>query len=523
MRLLLIGLDAAESSLVRSWASAGHLPTLRGFLRDGASADLCSPGYEFPDLVWPTIYTSLGPARLGRYYYIQLQPEQWSLELLEDELHGTPFWVEASQHGKRCVVLDAPKTALGPPFDGLQLASWGAHAAHAATASHPPELLSAVLERHGRYPLHSCDSHGRRPKDYLDLRRQLLAGIEARRDLFLDMMASSEWDLFFCSFAETHCAGHQFWHLYDPNHPRHDPADHAGMRNALRDVYQSIDGAIGRLIEAAGPDTQVIVFSGHGMRPQYHGRELLPALLEMWGMLEDQNVTPDPERRQCLRVRPSLSKRLRDLVPMPWQYAVKKALPARLERYLVCRFMGAEKLDPNARAVYIPNNDLNTSIRINLKGRDRYGRVAPGREYDYLCRFLEQRLLELINPASGKPAVECVTKVSEQYKGDYLNVLPDLTVLWSADHSIDALESPGYGTVIGSHKDLRTGGHAPNGFLMASPSLSDRLNLDGADDKDIAPTILELLGAPVPKNMEGRSLVCAPKAAAHAAGAQSST
>jgi hypothetical protein len=127
-------------------------------------------------------------------------------------------------------------------------------------------------------------------------------------------------------------------------------------------------------------------------------------------------------------------------------------------------------------------------------------------------------LCELINPATGRPAVECVTRVSKQYQGEYLNVLPDLTVLWSADHSIDALESPGYGTVAGSHNDLRTGGHAPNGFLMASASLAARLDLDDADDKDIAPTILDLLGAPVPDSMEGRSLLRTVPIPAHASG-----
>jgi predicted AlkP superfamily phosphohydrolase/phosphomutase len=513
-KLLLIGLDSAEVSLVRQWAAEGHLPTLGRFLREGSATQLHSPAYEFPDLVWPTIYTSLGPARLGRYYYIQLKPEEWSLQLLEDKLQGTPFWVEASQHGKRCVVLDAPKTALGPAFDGMQLASWGTHASHAATESHPPELLDQVLTRHGPYPLHSCDSHGRRPSDYVGLRRDLLAGVEARRKLFLDLLAASECDLFFCAFSETHCAGHQFWHFHDPGHPRHDSSDRFGLRNAIRDVYQAIDSSIGALVEAAGPDTDVIVFSGHGMRPQYHGRELLPALLEMWGMLAAENTPPDPSRRQRVDVRMSLTRRLREMIPMPWQYAVKKMLPAQLEHYLICRFMGAEKLDPNARAVYIPNNDLNTSIRINLTGRDRYGRVAPGEAYENLCNFLAERLHELINPATGRPAVECVTRVSSQYEGEYLNVLPDLTVLWNADHSIDALESPGYGTVVGSHTDLRTGGHAPDGFLMASRSLSGRLNLDSADDKDIAPTILQLLDTPIPASMEGRSLLRAPEVAA---------
>jgi hypothetical protein len=42
---------------------------------------------------------------------------------------------------------------------------------------------------------------------------------------------------------------------------------------------------------------------------------------------------------------------------------------------------------------------------------------------------------------------------------------------------------------------------------MASSALSARLNLEAADDKDLAPTILSLLDAPVPANMEGRSLL----------------
>lgn len=506
-KLLMIGLDAAEGSLIREWMAAGFLPCLQKLVLEGALATLQSPAYEFPDLVWPTIYTSLGPARLGRYYYIQLQPQEWSLKLLEDELHGTPFWVHASRQGKRCIVLDAPKTTLSEPFEGMQLASWGAHASHAKTATHPPELLPAMLDRYGAYPLHSCDSHGRGPNDYAMLRRQLLDGIEARRRMFTDVLTSSDWDLALVGFSETHCAGHQFWHLYDPGHPLHDPQDRHGLRNALRDVYQAVDKAIAGLLKAAGPNAGVIIFSGHGMRAQYHGRELLPALLQMWGMLEDENIQPDPSRHHRAHVRKSLTRRLRDMIPMPWQYAVKKRLPASIEQYLICRFMGAEKLDPKARAVYIPNNDLNTSIRINLIGRDRYGRVAPGEEYERLLSFLAERLHELINPATGRPAVERVTRVSDQYDGEYLNVLPDLTVLWSGDHSIDALQSPGYGLVVGSHDDLRTGGHAPDGFLMASRGVAARLNLNGADDKDIAPSVLHMLGLPIPDSMEGHSLV----------------
>ncbi len=509
-KLLMIGLDSAEASLIRKWASEGCLPSLRALLEQGVMADLGSPAKEFPDLVWPTIYSGLGPARIGRYYYIQLQPEDWSLRLLEDELRPTPFWVQASQYGKRSIIVDVPKIALGPEFNGMQLASWGAHASHAESASHPPELLAQVLARYGPYPLHSCDSHGRRPRDYARLRDQMLAGVDVRGRLFLDLLTASEWDLFFCAFSETHCAGHQFWHLYDAGHPEHDPQNRLGLKNALRDVYEAVDRAIGAMVEAAGPGTQVLLFSGHGMRPQYHGRDLIPSLLKMWGMLGEANIPPDPAAEQELRVHRSLLKRIRDKIPMPWQYAVKSLLPKPIERYLVCKFMGVEKLNPSARAVYVPNNDLNTSIRVNLIGRDKYGRVSAGREYDELCGFLAARFSELINPATGRPAAEKITRVSKQFSGEYRDVLPDLTVLWSPEHSIDALYSPGYGTVIGSHHDLRTGGHAPGGFLVVPQSVAAVADLSQPHDKDIGPTALQLLGVPVPATMEGRSLLQTP-------------
>ena len=41
---------------------------------------------------------------------------------------------------------------------------------------------------------------------------------------------------------------------------------------------------LGRSIDEVGPETHVIVFSGHGMAPQFHGRDPIPALLDLWGL-----------------------------------------------------------------------------------------------------------------------------------------------------------------------------------------------------------------------------------------------
>ena len=219
-----------------------------------------------------------------------------------------------------------------------------------------------------------------------------------------------------------------------------------------------------------------------------------------------QNTPPVTARERRFVLKKSLLRKLKQAVPIQWQYAVKRILPSKLENAIICRVMGVEKLNTKARAFYVPNNDLTAAIRINLKGRDPLGLVEPEREYDELCGWLTKRLTQLVNPATGRPAVDKVSRIRESYKGAYLDRLPDLTALWAQDAPIDALYSPGYGTVVGSHNDLRTGGHAPQGFLaMKGPDLRPLESSDG-NAKDIAPTVLHLLGVPIPEEMEGRSL-----------------
>src|ERR1700687_5286746 len=184
VKVLALGMDAAEPSLLREWACAGYLPNLQRLIATGWSTDLTSPALQFPDAVWPTLYTSRGPATLGQYYFIRPKPGTARLELLDDDFTaanaGEPFWVTASQHGRRCIVVDLPKIALGPPINGIQLACWGAHASHASLAAHPRAFLERLASAYGRYPLHNCDWHGGRAADYARFREGVLACVVAR-------------------------------------------------------------------------------------------------------------------------------------------------------------------------------------------------------------------------------------------------------------------------------------------------------------------------------------------------------
>ncbi len=249
------------------------------------------------------------------------------------------------------------------------------------------------------------------------------------------------------------------------------------------------------------------------MAAQAYGRELLLTLLHIWGLDGPANNLPDPSAEQRYEIERGLVETLKETVPIQLQYIVKSVMPKKLEDAIICRVMGSKKLDPRARLNYVPNNDLNPAFRVNLKGRDPHGVIEPGAEYEALLDFLSERLAELVNPATGRPAIRKVTRLHDSYQGPHLDVLLDLTAFWSDESFISEVRSPGYGTVAGEHHDLRTGGHAAYGFLaMKGPELAVDFASREPTGKDIAPTVLRLLGVAVPESMEGRSLAGQPAA-----------
>jgi predicted AlkP superfamily phosphohydrolase/phosphomutase len=157
------------------------------------------------------------------------------------------------------------------------------------------------------------------------------------------------------------------------------------------------------------------------------------------------------------------------------------------------------------RAFVLPSNNMTSAIRINLKGREPFGVVAPGEEYEQVCDGLRDRLLELENPATGRAAVRWVRRAGELYQGPRLHDMPDLFVEWDHSAPINALQSARVGTVSGTLSADRTGDHWQQGLLLGRAPAFFRGESAPIRTQDVAPTLLDLLGVPIPGHYEGRS------------------
>ena len=175
-----------------------------------------------------------------------------------------------------------------------------------------------------------------------------------------------------------------------------------------------------------------------------------------------------------------------------------------VERMAESAFLSRRHIDWSRTRAYAQGNF--GQIFLNLKGRQPQGCVEP-EDARALLDDLKAGLMAIPHPETGEPLVERVYERDEIYHGPHAHLAPDLTVVlrdWRYrtiglhDFTTNQLISPAFGP---------TGDHRMEGMLVATgPPFRAGAAPEGATLLDIAPTVLHLLGVPVPGDMDGRVL-----------------
>jgi predicted AlkP superfamily phosphohydrolase/phosphomutase len=437
-----------------------------------------------------------------------------------DQVKREPFWFRLNRAGKRIAVLDVPQTYPLKGLNGVQIVGWGAEYPAWKRSSWPPKLIDYIVSRFGNHPLADEYRLSIKPEaqeEYNALYKKLISGAEKKGAISTYLLNQEPWDFFLTIFPETHWSMHLLWQTLDEKHPDYNPEVIRTFENTFLELYSAIDSWISKFIEAA-PEATFLIFSLSGMGPNYSGWHLLPEVLQKMGMAGDasksasggiwSNIFKSFERVLPARKWGSYKiRKLEDSLSLDVIEIAKQIVPRRIWDKWTRRVLYAGNNWKWSRAFCIPN-DYCGAIRINLKGREQNGIVEPGREYDALCDELVRELSNLVNPDTGKKAVSEVLRIDELCKGENMWDLPDLIVKWAGDASIKALYSPRIGTVRGENPERRTGAHRPYGFLVTSGKNIDQgKTIEGASIMDIAPTILYLMGQPVPQDMDGKVLL----------------
>jgi predicted AlkP superfamily phosphohydrolase/phosphomutase len=470
---MVVALDAADPGLVREFAAAGQMPTMARLLREAAAVETLAPMGVFVGANWPTLFTATAPDRHhflcweeirgGTYDHVETDPT-WIRE--------APLWRHLSNAGRRVAVLDVPH-AIAEPVNGAMVVEWGCHDRHFGPRSWPPELAEELADRHGEHfgsmpfrrgQFAPCDYRHREgaertSEETVALFDDISRGVDNKRRVSLDLLDRGGWDLFFTVSGESHCVGHQLWHLHEEEHPRHDSELAARIGgDPMRQVYRRLDRLVGEHLGRLGPDDTAYVVMAHGMRAHHDGTHLLDQVLNRleWGL--------ENPRGFGLGTR-AAAEAARLVPPALRTRAFGRAAPL-LRRHAAAP--GLDEVPPrDARRWFLtPNNTVVGAVRLNLAGREPAGRIQPGDRREVL-EWLSKRLRELVNVDTGGAVVRRCVVTDDVYRRSQGDSFGDLYVEWERDAPIERVWSPSTGTVAVPYEHWRQGDHVREGLTLA--------------------------------------------------------
>jgi predicted AlkP superfamily phosphohydrolase/phosphomutase len=492
LRVLAVGIDAGDPTLVRDLIDRGEMPTLRALLDRGRWALVDSGGDIGEAAMWPTFFTGSDPSVHQMYSRWCWQPAKMGC-VPPDEASLTPFWRSLERRGATVGVVDVPGAPVGTGTDGFEVSEFGPHEVRHGETRVRGAAAESVLAEVPRHPFHDLP-YGRGYTDDREGKARLAAacvrGARVRGELAARLISETRPDMAIVAFTEVHHGAHHLWHTTGASHTLYpDIADPRPPEPDLLDLYREVDRQIGRIVEAAGEGTAVLAFSLNGMRAGCGIPTLLDGLLRAQGFGVPSSWRGLSWRRRAVAAFGGLKRR----VPAGATTAYQRHV-GQVTRYRIAQPTIVPPFDwSRTRAFALPLTDTRGFIRVNLAGREAAGCV-PEREYEATCEELESGLRAATN-AEGEPIVEDVLRTDSE-TGAPPRGLPDLIVRWT-----DAAAARPVRVMVGdaefeSHPTCTdmTGLRTRHGFCIVDERISDGSLDEVVPGRDLHRLLLAPLG-----------------------------
>ncbi|HXG39601.1 MAG TPA: alkaline phosphatase family protein [Candidatus Limnocylindrales bacterium] len=506
-RVLILGLDGATWTVLDPWVGDGSLPNLAALRARGVWGPLESTIPPLTPPAWTSFLTGKNPGRHGVFHFAV--PDERTVDLAAGtptivdgrSIRSATLWDILGHHGRRLVTINVPMSYPPRPVNGVMVTCL-LTPPDAPTFTYPPELSALLVDYQidldrfiGDKPF-ARDGQGPRPKRVIEPSVELVAEFEAmeerRARTALDLMRAEPWEVFTVVFSAPDRMGHYLW----PYH-RSDDLDGSPQASAIHEAiarfYRRLDEWIGELVAEAGPDVDIVVLSDHGMGPAFRRIVHWNAWLYRRGLVALEAATA---RRSLdgwlLRFglpRDRLGRLVRRLPGLGRSRAVEALRRAPTARIDLVR----------SHAYFVRIFDPVGGIRVNAEGPER----------ERLIGELLEALPSVVDPATGRPIVRRAARREECFDGPYAGLMPDVIVVMDEAYGTSDRVAAYSATVTDRPAVDDPGTHRIDGVLvLAGPDVAARPEpVVGPRIVDVAPTVLHLLGLPIPDDMDGRVLV----------------
>ena len=364
----------------------------------------------------------------------------------------------------------------------------------------PEDLLYKAEKECGEYRVfpHGIEISKKAIRRYLNIWKTYE---DTRTCVAINLLKENKVDLFFIVFQITDII----------NHFTND-------REILFEAYKNADKNLGKLLNNFSNDTTVFIISDHGTKKIE--REFY---LNVW--LRERGLLSFKTEGFCFKNEDAHSS-VKELLKKI--YIGKFPLFEKIIRHILvrvftktnrfsfgfwktlCRFL------PDQRYKFSNIDWQRTKVFITSKYGCLYINVSRNKEKQKNVNDAEERLKKLLiiklksinEPDTGKRVFQDVVRKEDCYDGKFLEYAPDIIAV-PTDETImisNNFVSPN-NSLFGEPSSAMVGDHSMNGIIVVSGKHIRRgSKITDADVYDIVPTVLYLMGTPLPEYLDGRIL-----------------
>ena len=453
-KVYVIGLDCAEPTLVFDrWREV--LPNFQRLMAGGTYGELTStiPAITVP--AWASMMSGKDPGQLGFYGFrnrADYSYERMSIATAKS-VKVDRVWDILSRAGKKVVVAGVPQTYPVKPVNGCMISSFLTPSTY-SKFTYPANLKDEIAQLLGEEYMLDVVQFRTENKDHL--LEQIYKLSNQHHKLIMHLMATKPWDFFMHVDMGVDRIHHGFWKFFDERHPQYEPGN--PYENAVRDYYIHLDRQIGERLALLDDDAVILVVSDHGGKPMMGG-----ICFNEW-LKQEGYLT--------LEYQPD------GIVP--------------LEK---CEVDWDKTLAWGSGGYY-------ARLFLNVKGREPNGVIDPA-DYERIRDELAERIAGITDP-EGKTIGSVAYKPEETYR-EVNNIAPDL-IVYFGDLNWRSVGSLGLNRIHTFENDTGPddANHAQEGLYIYTDPKKQGQGLGPTQHlMDVAPTILEQLGVPVPTDMQG--------------------
>lgn len=453
-KVLIVGLDCATPQIV--FDHRDELPVLKGLMEKGLHGRLRSSDPPITIPAWMVMTTGKDPGKLGLYGFRHRKGDSYDQMWIANSkaVHEKRLWDIIGERGGQSCLVSVPPSYPPYPVAGNLVSCFITPPGKDKEYTYPQTLRQEIEERFGPYIFDVVFR--------IEDRDQILAGIYRMTDKRFEIMdwliRDKPWDLFMFVEIGVDRVHHAFWKYMDHEHHLYEPGNK--YENAILDYYKHLDGKVGELLRRVDEDTVVLVVSDHG------AKRMKGAFCVNEWLIEQGDLVIKEKPQKVVSV---------DDLAIDWSKTKAWAWGGYYAR-----------------------------VFLNVEGREPRGIIKP-EDYEKEREDLTRRLRALRGPKGE----EWRTKViwPQDYFDEVNGEYPDLMVYFD-DLYWRSAGTLGHGTMFLPENDTGPDDavHAQEGIYILRDPKNAKTEWRDANILDIAPTVLDRLGIPVPADMKGKIL-----------------